>query len=55
MLKAAKVAEESVKGLIAPGILFEEMGFNYVGPIDGHRLDHLISTLRISRGFQSLC
>ena len=44
MLKAAKVAEESVKGLIAPGILFEEMGFNYVGPIDGHRLDHLIST-----------
>lgn len=44
MLKAAKVAEESVKGLIAPGILFEEMGFNYVGPIDGHRIEHLIST-----------
>ena len=38
MLKAAKVAEESVKGLIAPGMLFEEMGFNYVGPIDGHRM-----------------
>ena len=44
MLKAAKVAEESVKGLIAPGMLFEEMGFNYVGPIDGHRIDHLINT-----------
>ncbi|MBI5042265.1 MAG: 1-deoxy-D-xylulose-5-phosphate synthase [Nitrospirae bacterium] len=44
MLKAAKVAEESVKGLIAPGILFEEMGFNYVGPIDGHRIEHLINT-----------
>lgn len=44
MLKAAKVAEESVKGLIAPGMLFEEMGFNYVGPIDGHRIEHLINT-----------
>ena len=44
MLKAARRAEESVKGLITPGLLFEEMGFRYIGPIDGHRLDHLLTT-----------
>jgi len=44
MLKAAKRAEESVKGFLMPGLLFEELGFRYVGPIDGHRLDHLITT-----------
>ncbi len=45
MLKAAKKAEGSVKGLIMPGMLFEEMGFRYIGPIDGHRIDHLLTTL----------
>jgi 1-deoxy-D-xylulose-5-phosphate synthase len=44
MWKAAKRAEESVKGLITPGLLFEELGFRYIGPIDGHRLDHLLTT-----------
>ncbi|MBU2732876.1 1-deoxy-D-xylulose-5-phosphate synthase [Acidithiobacillus ferridurans] len=41
----AKKAEEGVKGLVTPGVLFEEMGFHYFGPIDGHDLDALIPTL----------
>jgi 1-deoxy-D-xylulose-5-phosphate synthase len=41
----ARRAEEHVKGMVVPGTLFEEMGFNYIGPIDGHDLDTLISTL----------
>nr|VFJ58213.1 MAG: 1-deoxy-D-xylulose-5-phosphate synthase [Candidatus Kentron sp. FW] len=41
----ARRAEEHVKGLIAPGTLFEELGFNYIGPIDGHDLFTLITTL----------
>jgi 1-deoxy-D-xylulose-5-phosphate synthase len=42
----AKRAEEHVKGMVTPGTLFEEMGFNYIGPIDGHDFDALIPTLR---------
>ena len=38
-------AEEHVKGMVVPGTLFEEMGFNYIGPIDGHDLNTLIPTL----------
>ena len=45
MLKAARIAEESLKGMIIPGLLFEELGFRYIGPIDGHRMDHLLITL----------
>ncbi|MBU2823050.1 1-deoxy-D-xylulose-5-phosphate synthase, partial [Acidithiobacillus ferrooxidans] len=41
----ARKAEEGVKGLVTPGALFEEMGFHYFGPIDGHDLDALIPTL----------
>lgn len=41
----AKRAEEHVKGMITPGTLFEEFGFHYYGPIDGHDLDALIPTL----------
>lgn len=41
----ARRAEEHVKGMVIPGTLFEEMGFNYIGPIDGHDLDTLITTL----------
>jgi 1-deoxy-D-xylulose-5-phosphate synthase len=41
----AKRAEEHVKGMVTPGTLFEEFGFNYLGPIDGHDLDVLIPTL----------
>ncbi|MDR5172471.1 1-deoxy-D-xylulose-5-phosphate synthase [Methylobacillus flagellatus] len=42
----AKRAEEHVKGMVTPGTLFEEFGFNYIGPIDGHDIDVLIATLR---------
>lgn len=41
----ARRAEEHVKGMVVPGTLFEEMGFNYIGPIDGHDLETLIATL----------
>ncbi len=45
-LRFAKQAEESLKGLLMPGLLFEELGLKYIGPIDGHRLDYLIETLQ---------
>jgi len=41
----AKRAEEHMKGMVIPGTLFEEFGFNYIGPIDGHDLDVLLDTL----------
>jgi 1-deoxy-D-xylulose-5-phosphate synthase len=43
--KIAQKAEETIKGLILPGVLFEELGFEYVGPIDGHNTRLLIETL----------
>ena len=46
MLEFARRTEEHVKGLIIPGTLFEEFGFNYLGPIDGHDLSALLSTIR---------
>jgi len=46
MLEFAKRAEEHVKGMVTPGTLFEELGFNYIGPIDGHDLDTLVTTLQ---------
>ncbi len=45
MAELAKRAEEHVKGMVIPGTLFEELGFNYVGPIDGHNLPALLTTL----------
>ena len=42
----AKRFEEHAKGMVVPGTLFEEFGFNYIGPIDGHDLDSLIPTLQ---------
>jgi 1-deoxy-D-xylulose-5-phosphate synthase len=45
-LRFAKKAEESLKNLVIPGLLFEELGMKYIGPIDGHRLDHLIETFQ---------
>lgn len=42
----AQRTEEHMKGMVAPGTLFEEMGFNYIGPIDGHDLESLVPTLR---------
>ncbi len=44
--------EEHVKGLVTPGTLFEEFGFNYIGPIDGHDLDALIPTLQNIRNLE---
>jgi 1-deoxy-D-xylulose-5-phosphate synthase len=41
----ARRTEEHVKGMVTPSTLFEEFGFNYIGPIDGHDLDTLIATL----------
>ena len=46
VFKFARQAEESLKGLMVPGILFEELGFQYFGPLEGHHLDHLIETFR---------
>ncbi len=43
--RLAKKAEEAVKGFLTPGMLFEAFDFDYVGPIDGHKLDELIQTL----------
>ena len=42
----AKRSEEHMKGMIMPGTLFEELGFNYIGPIDGHDMNTLVKTLR---------
>jgi 1-deoxy-D-xylulose-5-phosphate synthase len=42
----AKKVEEHAKGMVVPSTLFEEFGFNYIGPIDGHDLDSLLPTLR---------
>jgi 1-deoxy-D-xylulose-5-phosphate synthase len=41
----AKRAEEHVKGMVTPGTLFEEFGFNYIGPVDGHDINVLLDTL----------
>ncbi|MES9976287.1 1-deoxy-D-xylulose-5-phosphate synthase [Candidatus Thiodiazotropha sp. LNASS1] len=41
--------EEHMKGMVMPGTLFEEMGFNYIGPIDGHDFETLVATLRNMR------
>ena len=45
MWELARRAEEHVKGMVTPSTLFEEFGFNYIGPIDGHDLDALLPTL----------
>jgi 1-deoxy-D-xylulose-5-phosphate synthase len=44
--KIAQKAEETIKGILLPGILFEELGFDYVGPIDGHNTELLIETFK---------
>ncbi len=44
--KMAQKAEETIKGLILPGIIFEELGFDYIGPIDGHNTELLIETFK---------
>ncbi len=57
LFELARRFEEHAKGMVVPGTIFEEFGFNYVGPIDGHDLDALIPTLenlRSKRGPQFL-
>jgi 1-deoxy-D-xylulose-5-phosphate synthase len=46
MVKFSRQLEESLKTLIVPGAIFEELGFTYVGPLEGHHLEHLIQNLR---------
>ncbi|WP_227369193.1 1-deoxy-D-xylulose-5-phosphate synthase [Halomonas sp. M20] len=56
-LEIARRTEEHMKGMVSPATLFEEMGFNYVGPVDGHdlpRLIHILRTLRDLDGPQFL-
>ena len=52
ILEFAKRAEEHVKGMVIPGTLFEEFGFNYIGPIDGHDLFALVDTLNNLKALQ---
>jgi 1-deoxy-D-xylulose-5-phosphate synthase len=57
LFELARRFEEHAKGMVVPGTIFEEFGFNYVGPIDGHDLDSLVPTLenlRDKRGPQFL-
>jgi len=51
MSELAKRTEEHVKGMVVPGTLFEELGFNYIGPIDGHDLPLLMETLHNMKDF----
>jgi 1-deoxy-D-xylulose-5-phosphate synthase len=48
----ARRSEEHLKGMVLPGTLFEELGFNYIGPMDGHDVKALVSTLRNLRKLQ---
>ena len=52
--RAAKRAEEYARGMVTGGTLFEEMGFYYVGPIDGHNFDHLLPVLKNVRDSDDL-
>jgi 1-deoxy-D-xylulose-5-phosphate synthase len=46
LLKLAKKFEEGLKNILVPGIFFEELGFRYIGPLDGHNVELLVDTLR---------
>jgi 1-deoxy-D-xylulose-5-phosphate synthase len=50
--RLAKRIEEHVKGFFSPGMLFEELGFTYVGPIDGHDIGHLVAAFQNVRKFR---
>ena len=51
-LELARRSEEHMKGMVLPGTIFEEMGFNYIGPIDGHDIHALVATLRNVRNLK---
>ncbi|MRR52958.1 MAG: 1-deoxy-D-xylulose-5-phosphate synthase [Deltaproteobacteria bacterium] len=53
VLHVARKAEESLKGLFTPNMLFQAFGFEYIGPIDGHNLERLISTLKNVKRFDN--
>lgn len=44
--------EEHLKGMVVPGTMFEELGFNYIGPVDGHDVNELVKTLKNMRGLK---
>ncbi|GAA0857844.1 1-deoxy-D-xylulose-5-phosphate synthase [Aliiglaciecola litoralis] len=48
----ASRAEEHIKGMVVPGTIFEELGFNYIGPIDGHDVKGVVDTLRNMRSIK---
>ncbi len=52
MWELARRTEEHFKGMVAPGTMFEEFGFNYYGPVDGHDLPNLVKTLRNLRDLE---
>src|SRR4051812_16544642 len=49
MWELARRSEEMMKGMVLPGTIFEELGFNYIGPLDGHDIKKLVQTLRNMR------
>ncbi|MEJ0084733.1 MAG: 1-deoxy-D-xylulose-5-phosphate synthase [Pseudomonadota bacterium] len=52
MWELARRSEEMMKGMVLPGTIFEELGFNYLGPMDGHDIKELITTLRNTRALK---
>ena len=54
LFELARRFEEHAKGMVVPGTIFEELGFNYVGPIDGHDMDSLVPTLENLRDLKGL-
>lgn len=52
VLRVVKQSEEFLKRLLVPGLIFEELGFRYFGPISGHRFDHLLENLRNIKNLQ---
>src|SRR5262245_2984832 len=52
LIDFAKTVEESLKNLWSPGMLVEELGFRYFGPIDGHNVDQLVQTFEFVRGMK---
>jgi len=48
----ARRSEEHMKGMVLPGTIFEELGFNYIGPVDGHDVNALTATLKNLRGLK---
>jgi 1-deoxy-D-xylulose-5-phosphate synthase len=52
MWELARRSEEFMKGMVLPGTIFEELGFNYIGPMDGHDIKELVTTLRNMRNLK---